>query len=50
VTVATSAENGRMTIKVKDNGTGIPDAIKEKIISHSSPPNQRVKERALAYH
>jgi two-component system, NtrC family, sensor kinase len=32
VTVATSAENGRMIIKVKDNGTGIPDAIKEKIM------------------
>ncbi len=32
VIVSTSAENGRVTIKVKDNGIGIPDAIKEKIM------------------
>jgi len=32
VTVATSAENGQAIIKVKDNGIGIPDAIKEKIM------------------
>jgi two-component system NtrC family sensor kinase len=32
VTVSTSTENGQVIIKVKDNGTGIPDAIKEKIM------------------
>ncbi|MGZ3944620.1 MAG: ATP-binding protein, partial [Mucilaginibacter sp.] len=32
VTVTTSTENGQVVIKVKDNGTGIPDAIKEKIM------------------
>ena len=32
VSVSTSIENGFVTIKVKDNGTGIPDAIKEKIL------------------
>jgi len=32
VTVSTSAENGKVIINVKDNGTGIPDAIKEKIM------------------
>ena len=32
VSVATSAENGNVIIKVKDNGTGIPDAVKEKIM------------------
>jgi two-component system, NtrC family, sensor kinase len=32
VSVSTSAENGQVIIKVKDNGTGIPDAIKEKIM------------------
>lgn len=32
VTVTTSAENGQVVIKVKDNGVGIPDAIKEKIM------------------
>ncbi len=32
VTVSTSAENGEVIIKVKDNGIGIPDAIKEKIM------------------
>jgi len=32
VTVTTSAENGQVVIKVKDNGIGIPDAIKEKIM------------------
>ncbi len=32
VTVTTSAENGQVIIKVKDNGIGIPDAIKEKIM------------------
>jgi two-component system NtrC family sensor kinase len=32
VTVATSVENGQVVIKVKDNGIGIPDAIKEKIM------------------
>jgi len=32
VTVTTSVENGRVVIKVKDNGVGIPDAIKEKIM------------------
>ena len=32
VSVTTSAENGYVTIKVKDNGTGMPDSIKEKIM------------------
>jgi two-component system, NtrC family, sensor kinase len=32
VSVSTSVENGQVIIKVKDNGTGIPDAIKEKIM------------------
>ncbi len=32
VTVSTSVENGQVAIKVKDNGVGIPDAIKEKIM------------------
>ena len=32
VTVTTSTDNGQLIIKVKDNGIGIPDAIKEKIM------------------
>jgi len=32
VTVTTSTENNQVIIKVKDNGVGIPDAIKEKIM------------------
>ena len=32
VIVSTSEENGQVIIKVKDNGIGIPDAIKEKIM------------------
>ena len=32
VAVSTSAENGQVIIKVKDNGMGVPDAIKEKIM------------------
>jgi two-component system NtrC family sensor kinase len=32
VAVSTSVENGQVVIKVKDNGIGIPDAIKEKIM------------------
>ena len=32
VTVTTFAENGHVTITVKDNGIGIPDHIKEKIM------------------
>ena len=32
VSVSTSSENGQVVIKVKDNGVGIPDAIKEKIM------------------
>jgi len=32
VSLTTAAENGQVIIKVKDNGTGIPDAIKEKIM------------------
>jgi len=32
VSVTTSAENGQVVIKVKDNGVGIPDAIKDKIM------------------
>ena len=32
VTVSTAFEDGRVIIKVKDNGVGIPDAIKEKIM------------------
>jgi len=32
ISVATSSENGQVVIKVKDNGIGIPDAIKEKIM------------------
>jgi len=30
--VTTSSENGQVVIKVKDNGNGIPDAIKEKVM------------------
>jgi two-component system NtrC family sensor kinase len=32
VSVTTSSENGHIVIIVKDNGVGIPDAIKEKIM------------------
>lgn len=32
VAVSTTIENGQVFIKVKDNGIGIPDAIKEKIM------------------
>jgi signal transduction histidine kinase len=32
VTVSTSSENGQIIIKVKDNGIGIPDTIREKIM------------------
>ena len=32
ITVTSAAENGYVVIKVKDNGTGIPDAIKDKIM------------------
>jgi two-component system NtrC family sensor kinase len=32
VSVTTSTENGQFFIKVKDNGIGIPDAMKEKIM------------------
>jgi two-component system NtrC family sensor kinase len=32
VSVTTSAEKGNLVIKVKDNGNGIPDAIKDKIM------------------
>jgi len=32
VSVSTSSENGQVVIKVKDNGVGIPDTIKEKIM------------------
>jgi len=32
VTVSTSMENNRVIIQVKDNGTGIPEAIKDKIM------------------
>jgi len=31
VTVQTSQANGRVEIRVRDNGTGIPDAVKAKI-------------------
>jgi len=32
VAVDTYVENGKVVVKVKDNGIGIPDAIKEKIM------------------
>jgi two-component system, NtrC family, sensor kinase len=32
ITVFTSSENGQVIIKVKDNGIGMPDSIKEKIM------------------
>ena len=32
VSVTTYAENGQVIIKVKDNGVGIPDAIRDKIM------------------
>jgi len=32
VSVTTSTEKGQIIIKVRDNGTGIPEAIKEKIM------------------
>ncbi|MBS1527498.1 MAG: hypothetical protein JST19_17760, partial [Bacteroidetes bacterium] len=32
VEISTAKENGSVTVSVKDNGTGIPDSIKEKIM------------------
>jgi len=32
VSVSTSLENGQVAVKVKDNGVGIPDAVKDKIM------------------
>ena len=32
VEVSTAAKNGQVEIRVKDNGNGIPDAIKDKIM------------------
>jgi two-component system NtrC family sensor kinase len=32
ISVSTSTENGHVVVKVKDNGIGIPDSIKEKIM------------------
>ncbi len=32
VLITTLRENGHLLLKVKDNGVGIPDAIKEKIL------------------
>jgi signal transduction histidine kinase/ligand-binding sensor domain-containing protein len=32
VEVSTSRQNGSVIVKVKDNGTGIPDAVKDKIM------------------
>jgi two-component system, NtrC family, sensor kinase len=32
VTITTARDNGQVVIKVKDNGTGMPDAIKDKIM------------------
>ena len=32
VIITTATENNQVIIKVKDNGVGIPDAIKEKIM------------------
>jgi signal transduction histidine kinase len=32
VLVSTNSQNGQVIIRVKDNGTGIPDAVKEKIM------------------
>ena len=32
VTVTTSASNGHVLVKVKDNGNGIPDNVKDKIM------------------
>ena len=32
VSVATSLENGKIIIIIKDNGVGIPDAIKDKVM------------------
>jgi signal transduction histidine kinase len=32
VSVSTSAEDGQIIIKVKDNGVGMPDQVKEKIM------------------
>jgi len=32
VTVTTALENGQVVIKVKDNGVGMPEQVKEKIM------------------
>ena len=32
VSVTTETQNGQVTIMVKDNGTGMPNAVKEKIM------------------
>jgi len=43
VALFTSSENGQVVIKVKDNGIGIPDAIKDKIMQPfftTKPPGE----------
>ena len=32
VEVATSTGNGQVVVKIKDNGTGMPDTVREKIM------------------
>jgi len=51
VRVSTDVEGNNLTIKVRDNGAGIPPAIVGKIFSALfSRPSQPVKVPAWAYH
>ena len=45
VSVSTKKINGKIEIRVKDNGTGIPKKIVEKYFSHSLPQSQQDKEQ-----
>jgi nitrogen fixation/metabolism regulation signal transduction histidine kinase len=49
VTVDYCKDNGKVKIKVRDNGNGIPPKILDKIFHHSSLQSQQDKARGWVY-
>ena len=45
VSVSTKKMNGKVEVRVKDNGNGIPQKVLDKIFNPSLPPNPPGRER-----
>ena len=48
LSATTRSLGDKVEIRIRDNGTGIPPEVKDKISIPSSPPNPRAKAPDLA--